>query len=185
MNVVLAGDGLLAAESYRALAALSGVAVVAAMAGDDGNLTAYADNDGVPVFTLSTLRHASVSVSLLRHLRADLLVLANVPFLVSTAVFDAATGGAVCFHPSLLPRHRGNDAVRQTLAAGDAETGVTIFRPDAGMDTGPALWQRRIAVPPGISAGGLYYRHLVPLGVSGIVDVVRALSAPYAELAAD
>lgn len=170
MNVILAGDGAIAALSYRALSALDGVTVSAALFTGDGDLPAYVENDGIPSATLTTLRHTSAAIPFLAG--ADLLVMANVPFIVPKAVLDTPRFGTLCFHPSLLPRHRGIDAVKWTLEMGDTETGSTVFLADGGMDTGPIIWQRSCPVPAGISPGGLYYRHLVPLGVEGIVASV-------------
>ena len=71
---------------------------------------------------------------------------------------------SICFHPSLLPRHRGASAINWTLIMGDAHARVTWFWPDRGIDTGPILLQRsepirrrhrRIA----------YFNRLFPLGI--------------------
>jgi methionyl-tRNA formyltransferase len=58
-------------------------------------------------------------------------------------------------HPSLLPRHRGATPIQAAILAGDQETGVSIMLMDAGMDTGPILRQRSLAVSPWDSAGSL------------------------------
>ena len=57
----------------------------------------------------------------------------------------AATAPTVCFHPSLLPRYRGGSAIPWQLIRGET-TGVTVFWPDAGIDTGPILLQREARV---------------------------------------
>jgi phosphoribosylglycinamide formyltransferase-1 len=61
-------------------------------------------------------------------------------------------------HPSLLPDFPGLDAVGQALAAGVAETGVTVHIVDDGVDTGPVLAQQRVAIEPGDSAESLHAR---------------------------
>lgn len=175
MNVVLAGNGPVAAGAYRAINALAGVQIVAAAYDGDGDLPAYVEYDGIPSVVLSTLRYPRIAPPWLRAFGADLLVLANVSFLIDPVTLNTPTHGSLCFHPSLLPRHRGKDAVRATIAAGDTETGVTIFRPDAGADTGPIVWQRPCPVPSGVSAGRLYYGTLVPLGTEGIAHAVAAV----------
>ncbi len=50
---------------------------------------------------------------------------------------------SICYHPSLLPRHRGASAISWTLIEGDTKGGFTIFWPDDGLDTGPILLQVR------------------------------------------
>ena len=52
-------------------------------------------------------------------------------------------------HPALLPAFPGLDAIGQALAAGVETTGVTVHFVDEGVDTGPAILQRELAVPPG------------------------------------
>jgi methionyl-tRNA formyltransferase len=66
--------------------------------------------------------------------------------------------GALNLHPSLLPRHRGATPIPATILAGDTETGVTLFRMDEGVDTGPILAQQRVAVPSEVTAPELEAR---------------------------
>jgi phosphoribosylglycinamide formyltransferase-1 len=58
-------------------------------------------------------------------------------------------GRVVNIHPALLPAFPGLDAIGQALASGVEETGVTVHFVDEGVDTGPAIVQRAVAVPPG------------------------------------
>lgn len=74
------------------------------------------------------------------------------------AVFQYPTHGTYNFHASLLPRWRGAAPIRHTLLAGDEETGVTIFRLEEGMDTGPICGQVRTAVEDNETYGELYER---------------------------
>ena len=60
--------------------------------------------------------------------------------------------GALNLHPSLLPRHRGASPIPATILAGDRETGVTLMQMDAGLDTGPLVAQRRLALSGAESA---------------------------------
>jgi methionyl-tRNA formyltransferase len=96
----------------------------------------------------------------------DLLVLAAETRIIPRSERDRYRLGALCFHPSLLPRHRGRDAVYWTCEQGDSITGSTWFWLDDGIDTGPIATQAALprAVPLGTSRGALYYDHLVPLG---------------------
>ena len=69
--------------------------------------------------------------------RTSLIVLANVTRILKAPEIAAAGIGALCFHPSLLPRHRGGDAVYWTFKMGDRESSVTWLWIDEGIDTGP------------------------------------------------
>jgi methionyl-tRNA formyltransferase len=73
--------------------------------------------------------------------------------------------GALGYHPSLLPRHRGKQAIEATLAAGDGMTGGTWYWLDDGWDTGTILLQAEAAVPAGATAAGLWRGTLAPLGL--------------------
>src|SRR5579872_3047897 len=94
----------------------------------------------------------------------DLIVLSNVTRILKAPEIAEAGLGVLCFHPSLLPRHRGGDAVYWTFKMGDKESGVTWFWVDEGIDTGPIAIQAGMPIPPDSSPSKLYYEHLVPLG---------------------
>ena len=98
---------------------------------------------------------------------------------LTEAEWNAPIYGTLIFHPSLLPRHRGPDAVRWTVAAGDRFTGVTWFWCAAGLDTGDICEQELVAVPPGISAGRLYHAHLIPAGLRSLARAIEAMRAGY------
>jgi methionyl-tRNA formyltransferase len=100
---------------------------------------------GIPVAVPASLRDPDV-VEDLGRLEADLIVLADYGRLVPAAILDLPRHGAVNLHPSLLPRHRGAAPVAAAILAGDAATGVTLMRMDAGLDTGPIVAQRSIAL---------------------------------------
>src|SRR5262245_53363170 len=112
---------------------------------------------------------------------ADLAVLAYVTQIVPEALLQLPRHASICFHPSLLPRYRGGSAIAWQLIRGETRTGVTVFWPDAGIDTGPILLQREAAIGPDDTAGTLYYRTLYPLGVEttlAAVAMVREGRAP-------
>jgi len=100
---------------------------------------------GLPLLQPARLREEAV-VEAIMAFAADLFVLADYGRIVPPALVDAPAHGALNVHPSLLPRHRGASPVAATILAGDAETGVTIIRMDAGIDTGPIVAQERTPV---------------------------------------
>ena len=106
-------------------------------------------------------------------LKPDLLVFAFVTDIVRKRVLDAATYGAIQYHPSLLPAHRGRSAMNWAITSGAPRTGLTIFWVDEGIDTGPILLQREVEVGADDTVGSLYFNHLYPMGVQALVEAVR------------
>ena len=82
----------------------------------------------------------------LRESRIELVVLAGYMRLVGETLLSAYGGRIINIHPSLLPHFPGLNAVGQALAAGAAETGVTVHFVDEGMDTGPVIAQAAVPV---------------------------------------
>ncbi len=108
-------------------------------------------------------------------LRPDLVVLAFVTAIVPARYFSAASRGAICYHPSILPRHRGASAINWALIMGDKKTGLTVFWPDEGIDTGPILLQKEVDIRAQDTAGSLYFERLFPMGVEAIVESVKLI----------
>jgi methionyl-tRNA formyltransferase len=104
--------------------------------------------------------------------KADLGVLAYATQIVPEVLLAVPRLGSICFHPSLLPRYRGGSAINWQLIRGETRTGVTVFWPDAGVDTGPILLQREAGIDAMDTAGTLYYQKLFPLGVRTVLDAV-------------
>ena len=88
----------------------------------------------------------------------DLVVSAGFMKIVGPAVLDAFGGRLINTHPALLPAYPGAHAVRDALAAGATLTGATVHVVDAGVDTGPVLAQREVAVLPGDDEARLHER---------------------------
>jgi len=120
----------------------------------------------------------------------DLIVAAHAHVYLSSPVLAAARLGAVGYHPSLLPRHRGRDAVRWTIYMGDAIAGGTVFRVEERVDAGAALAQDWCFVRPDDTPTSLWKRDLAPMGlrllrgVLGDPKVSIAAAKPQDESAA-
>ncbi len=115
---------------------------------------------------------------------AELLVFAFVTDIVRKRVLESARLGAIQYHPSMLPLHRGRSAMAWPIIAGEASTGVTIFWVDEGVDTGPILSQREVDIGPEDTVGSLYFERLYPLGVEMLTEavaLVRSGAAPRLE----
>jgi methionyl-tRNA formyltransferase len=131
---------------------------------------------GVPVHQFATLKTAEARDAFAAA-RADLAVLAYVTQIVPESLLALPRRSSICFHPSLLPRYRGGSAIPWQVIRGETTTGVTVFWPDAGIDTGPILAQRAAPLGPDETAGSLYYGTLFPLGVDVIVEAVGLIAA--------
>jgi methionyl-tRNA formyltransferase len=121
------------------------------------------------------------AASELAALRPDLMVMAFVTLFIPAPVLNTPTHGSIQYHPSLLPRHRGPSAINWAIIEGEPKTGVAVFWPDEGLDTGPVLLLREVAIAPDDTQGSLYFDKLFPLGVEAMVesvDLVRAGRAP-------
>src|SRR4051794_23990060 len=117
----------------------------------------------------------------LASLKPDLMVMAFVTLFVPEPVLNTPTHGTIQYHPSLLPRHRGPSAINWAIIHGDEKTGVAIFWPDEGLDTGPVLMLKEVDIEPGDTLGRIYFDKLFPIGVEAMVesvDLVRAGKAP-------
>jgi methionyl-tRNA formyltransferase len=129
---------------------------------------------GVPVLQPSTLEAADVQAGL-RALAPDALVVAAYGLILPQAVLDIPRLGAINIHASLLPRWRGAAPIQRALLAGDAETGVSIMRMDAGLDTGPVLLAEPLPILPDDTAGTLHDR-LAALGARLVVAALDRLA---------
>lgn len=97
-----------------------------------------------PILTPERLR-APESIATVLALRPEILILADYGQIVPTALLELRYG-ALNLHPSLLPRHRGATPIPAAILAGDPETGVTLMRMDASLDTGPIIAQERVGL---------------------------------------
>jgi len=113
----------------------------------------------------------------IRALDADLAIMAFVTIIVPERILYAPRFKTICFHPSLLPRHRGASGINWAIIDGDAETGVTWFWPDRGIDTGPILIQRSVAIGPVDTTGSLYFNSLSPLGIETMIEATDRIAA--------
>jgi methionyl-tRNA formyltransferase len=143
-------------------------------------LKSAADSRGIPAHQPESYK-APEALAAFRATNPDLLIMAFVTDIIPLPFITVPTQGAICYHPSILPRHRGGSAINWALMMGDRETGLSIFWTDAGIDTGPVLLQKRVPIGPEETTGSLYFNRLFPLGVEAIVesvDLIKAGRAP-------
>ena len=116
-----------------------------------------------------------------RALKPDLQVMAFVTLFVPSAFLNIPTHGSIQYHPSLLPAYRGASAINWPIIKGETETGLSIFWPDDGLDTGDVLLQKTTPIGPKDTLGSVYFDRLFPMGVEAMleaVDLVKAGEAP-------
>jgi len=130
---------------------------------------------GLDVYQPQSLRDPAHAARLAAA-RPELLVVAAYGLILPQAVLDCAPQGALNIHASLLPRWRGAAPIQRAILAGDRETGITIMKMDAGLDTGPTLSQRAVPIGERDDAGTLHDK-LAILGAQMIVAAVGAVAA--------
>lgn len=181
MRIVLIGQAAFAAKSLEVLQERGDqiVHVFAPPDSADGRadpLKTKALELGLPVSQPSSFR-SDAAYEQFKSLSADLTVMAFVTLIVPERILYVPRHNSICFHPSLLPRHRGGSAIAWTLIHGDSETGVTWFWPDKGIDTGPILIQKRVVIGPNETTGSLYFNTLFPLGIETLRDALALVEA--------
>jgi methionyl-tRNA formyltransferase len=131
---------------------------------------------GLPLSQPASFK-GEVILDQVRALDADLAVMAFVTLIVPERILYTPRFKSICFHPSILPRHRGASAINWTLIQGDPEAGITWFWPDRGIDTGPILLQRHVPIAPNDTTGSLYFNTLFPLGIETLSDAMRLVES--------
>ncbi len=107
----------------------------------------------------------------------DLNVMAFVTDIVPLTILDHPRLGTIQYHPSLLPRHRGASAINWAVINGETKTGLSVFWPDEGLDTGPILLQKEVTIEPDDTLGTVYFGRLFSLGVEALLESVRLVKA--------
>ncbi len=136
----------------------------------------YASAAGIPVAEPSTLRGPADELERVCALAPDALVVAAYGLLLPSALLEAGRHGALNIHASLLPRWRGAAPIQRAILAGDRQTGVSIMQMDTGLDTGPIVLQRPVAIEAHDDAGTLHDK-LAALGGAAIVDALALIEA--------
>ncbi|MFJ9990949.1 methionyl-tRNA formyltransferase [Pseudomonas putida] len=184
MRIVFAGTPEFAAEHLKALLD-SPYEIVAVYTQPDrpagrgqklmpSAVKALAVANDIPVLQPPTLRNAEAQAELAA-LAPDLMVVVAYGLILPQAVLDIPRLGCINSHASLLPRWRGAAPIQRAVEAGDAESGVTVMRMEAGLDTGPML----LKVTTPISAedtGGSLHDRLAQMGPGAVVQAIAGLA---------
>ncbi len=135
---------------------------------------------GLEIFQPATLKDPA-ALERLAAARPEMLVVAAFGMLLPPEALAIAPHGAFNIHASLLPRWRGAAPIQRALLAGDRETGITIMKMDAGLDTGPILSLHPIAIADDDDAQTLHDR-LAALGAEAIVAAIAQIAGGRAKL---
>lgn len=177
MNVFLSGQKYFGQEALRAIRQMPGVSVVGVSApyseSKPDRLWSLASAYRLPLIPSENLNAETLPGGV------DLIVCAHSHAFVGRKTRLRTTYGAIGYHPSLLPRHRGRDAIRWALRMHDAVTGGSVFWLDNNVDAGPIAAQEWCWIRPGDTAAELWRRDLMPLGLRLLqkvtADVQRGL----------
>jgi methionyl-tRNA formyltransferase len=134
----------------------------------------FAATKGMIVRTPPTLNDVR-AIADFRALGSDLAVVVGYGLLLPKEILRAPRLGCINLHFSLLPRHRGAAPIERALQEGDTETGVTIMQMDEGLDTGPILLARAVAIGPRTTAAQLHEK-LANVGASLLLQAMQGLA---------
>ncbi len=125
---------------------------------------------GIPVWQPGSFKKLENCQALAAY-KADLYIVAAFGQILPQAVLDQPRYGTLNIHASLLPKYRGPDPIAEAILQGDEETGVSIMLLDAGIDTGPVLTRRSIAISNDETLGSLTIK-LAELGAQTLQEAL-------------
>jgi methionyl-tRNA formyltransferase len=181
MRIALIGQAAFGQKVLRALAEAGEELAVVYMppdppGGKGNSFREAAEALGIPVRQPERMRDPEVFEEY-KTFGADLNVMAFVTDIVPMTILDHPSVGTIQYHPSLLPRHRGASAINWAVINGEPKTGLTIFWPDEGLDTGPILLQKEVTIEPDDTIGTVYFNKLFTLGVDALLESVHLVKA--------
>jgi methionyl-tRNA formyltransferase len=148
-------------------------------------LRVAAQQAGLTVHQFKSLR-APEAVAAMQAADADIGVMAFVLQFAPQEFVGIPKHGTIQYHPSLLPKYRGPSSINWPISRGDAETGLTIFRPTDGLDEGAVILQKRTPIGENDTLGQVYFDRLFPMGVEALLEAAdRVASGKHAETVQD
>ena len=131
----------------------------------------FALEKGLPVYQPAHFNDQA-DLDQLAALNADLMVMAFVNVFVPEVARDTPKQGSICFHPSLLPLHRGPSAVNWPIIMGRKESGFSWFYPSDGLDEGDILLMWECPIEANDTVIDLYFKKIYPAAVNSVLEVV-------------
>jgi methionyl-tRNA formyltransferase len=132
---------------------------------------------GLPLFQPPNYKDKDV-LDQMRALDADLMVMAYMIIFVPDEARGIPRHGSICFHPSLLPLHRGPSSINWPIIWGSTKTGLSWFFPDDGLDEGDILLQREVDIGPDETLGDIYFKKIFPLGITTTLEAIDLIRRP-------
>lgn len=175
MNIYICGQKYFGAEVFSALSK-DGHKIVGVSSPAEGSqgkpdrLREIAEANQVPWMKSGVLNETNLPSDV------DLIVTAHSHDFVREPLRAKTTYGALGYHPSLLPLHRGKDAIIWTIRMGDKVTGGSVYWLTDGMDAGPIAAQEHVFVLPGDTPELLWQRDLLPLGIKLLRQVCNDIA---------
>jgi methionyl-tRNA formyltransferase len=139
-------------------------------------LKVAAQEKGLRLFQFPSYRKPEAQHAL-RELNVDIGVMAYVLLFAPQEFVNIPKNGTIQYHPSLLPRHRGPSSINWPIIQGSTRTGLTIFRPNDGLDEGPVILQKECDIGPDDTIGSVYFDKLFPLGVKAMLEAADLVMA--------
>jgi methionyl-tRNA formyltransferase len=176
MRVVIVGQGPFGEKVLQALIQ-KGEEVVGVFCPPDKRgeaMKVLAEKSGISFFRPNLMKDPQAYDAYVK-LEPELAILAFVTDIIPEKLVIFPSLGTICYHPSILPRHRGASAINWAIIQGDTRTGLTIFWADKGIDTGPILLQKEIEIGPDETTGSIYFNKLFPMGIDAVVEAVELI----------
>jgi len=128
-----------------------------------------AQENGLKLFQFPSLKSREAHEAL-RGLNADLGIMAYVLQFAPQDFVSIPKKGTIQYHPSLLPKYRGPSSINWPIIKGETKTGLSIFRPNDGLDEGPVILQKETQISPDDTLGSVYFDRLFPMGVQALLE---------------
>jgi methionyl-tRNA formyltransferase len=176
LRIILVGQGPFGEKTLEALIK-KGEKVVGIFSPPDNRGEAVkelAESSRISYYRPGKMNDPAV-LHIFRQLRPDLAILAFVTDIIPDSLLAIPTIGTICYHPSLLPRHRGASGINWAIIQGDTRTGLTIFWVEKRIDRGSILLQKEVEIGPDDTTGSLYFNTLFPMGIEAITKAVELI----------
>jgi len=184
MKVAIIGQSPFATEVYRSIMKnghnIVGIFTVMDKNGKQDPVAMAGEKDGIPVFKLKSWRSKGIVLPEVlekyKSVGAELNVMPYCSQFIPMEVLNHPKHKSICYHPSILPRHRGASAISWTLIEGDTRGGFSIFYPDDGLDTGNLLLTRECDVSINDTVDSIYNGFMYPEGIKAMAEAVQMIA---------
>ncbi|XP_063833177.1 cytosolic 10-formyltetrahydrofolate dehydrogenase [Ostrinia nubilalis] len=184
LRVAIIGQSTFAAEVFKLLVKdgheIAGVFTVLDKGNREDPLATIAAQNGVPVYKYKSWRIKGKIIPEVykeyKSVNADINVLPFCTQFIPMEVITYPKYESICYHPSVLPRHRGASSINWTLIEGDTTCGLSIFWADDGLDTGPILMQKVFPVTIDDTVDSIYNKYLYPEGIKALAESVNMVA---------